>query len=155
MAIFRPNRHARRRPWRPGGAGRGVALALWLVLAGVPVVARADDGSDIRAVITSQIAAFQADDAKAAFAHASPTIQRLFGNPANFLRMVERGYPMIWRPGDVSFLGLRTERGRSLQRVMVRDAAGTLFVFDYEMVATPEGWRINGVFLLQDGLASA
>ena len=155
MAVFQAGGNEGCRFWRQRGGCCGVALAVWLALAGAPERARADDGSDIRAVIALQIAAFQNDDAEAAFAHASPTIQRLFGNPANFGRMVERGYPMIWRPGDVSFLGLRNERGRLLQRVMVRDGAGALFVFDYEMVASPEGWRINGVFLLQYGLASA
>lgn len=155
MAVFQAGGNEWCRFWRQRGGYCGVALAVWLALAGAPERARADDGSDIRAVIALQIAAFQNDDAEAAFAHASPTIQRLFGNPVNFGRMVERGYPMIWRPGDVSFLGLRNERGRLLQRVMVRDGAGALFVFDYEMVASPEGWRINGVFLLQDGLASA
>ncbi|MFM2356250.1 MAG: hypothetical protein RLZZ528_1986, partial [Pseudomonadota bacterium] len=29
-------------------------------------------------------------------------------------------------------------------------ADGSIFLFDYEMVAMPEGWRINGVFPVSD-----
>jgi hypothetical protein len=32
----------------------------------------------------------------------------------------------------------------------VRDADGSIFLFDYEMVAMPDGWRINGVFPVRD-----
>lgn len=118
----------------------GVTLALALG-AGV----RADDGTAIRGVIGDQIAAFAADDLGTAFGFASPMIQRMFRDPETFGRMVESGYPMIWRPDAVRYLGLREEGGRVLQRMGFRDAAGRFHVFDYEMIAGPEGWRINGV----------
>ena len=78
---------------------RFLALPMLLLLAfGAPVAAGAGDALDeadrqaIRSVIEAQLAAFQADDGETAFGFASPTIQEMFGNPANFLAMVRTGY---------------------------------------------------------------
>lgn len=108
--------------------------------------AMADDGSDIRSVIGDQIAAFAADDLTRAFDFASPMIQRMFRDPETFGRMVASGYPMIWRPEAVRYLDLHEENGRLLQRMGFRDAEGQFHLFDYEMIAGPDGWRINGVY---------
>lgn len=114
------------------------------LLAGTP--AMPDERADIRDVIGSQIAAFEASDVATAFDFASPMIQEMFHDPQTFGRMVETGYPMIWRPDAVRFLELREEGGRVLQRMGFRDGAGGFHLFDYEMIAGPDGWRINGVF---------
>lgn len=100
----------------------------------------------IRAVIEAQMQAFRSGDTGAAFAHASPMIQGMFGGVDGFGRMVSGQYPMIWQPGDVRFLGLRSEGGRPMQRIMLKDAAGALHLFDYEMTEIGGIWRINGVF---------
>lgn len=130
---------------------RAVLLVIALITAGLGA-ARAEDaaGEQIRGVIQSQIDAFLAEDAATAFTFASPTIKGIFMSPENFRRMVETGYPMIWKPSAVEFLGLREENGMTFQRVKVTDGAGAAFLFDYEMVALPEGWRINGVFPVRD-----
>lgn len=112
--------------------------------------ALADDGAEIRGVIGDQIAAFRADDLATAFGYASPTIQGMFRTPENFGRMVAGGYPMIWRPDAVSFLGLREEGGRPVQRMGFRDAAGGFHLFDYLMVEGADGWRIDGVVPVPD-----
>lgn len=116
-------------------------LCLGLVLA---LPARADEAA-IAAVIGAQMQAFRSGDPAAAFDHASPMIRRIFGSAENFGRMVATGYPPIWQPGAVRFLGLRDEGGRLQQRVEVADATGTRHYFDYEMVQTEDGWKINGV----------
>lgn len=105
-------------------------------------------------VISGQIAAFQADDLVTAFGFASPTIQGIFGDPARFGEMVQQGYPMVWRPAEVEFLSLETIDGRLWQGVMMRDQSGQSHYLDYEMIETPEGWKINGVRFRQppDGL---
>jgi hypothetical protein len=108
--------------------------------------ASADDGSDIRSVIGDQIAAFAADDLPTAFDFASPMIQRMFNDPETFGRMVATGYPMIWRPDAVRYLDLHEEDGRMLQRMGFRDGSGQFHLFDYDMIAGPDGWRINGVY---------
>ncbi|MCV3271527.1 DUF4864 domain-containing protein [Roseobacter sp. WL0113] len=104
--------------------------------------------ADIRATINSQLDAFQADDFGAAFEFASPNIQRLFGTPENFQRMVTQGYPMVWRPADVRYLELREEGSTYAQRVMITDRQGRVHVLEYRMLETGAGWRINGVQIL-------
>ncbi len=119
-----------------------VAMVLWF--AANP--STGDDGGDIQGVIGEQIEAFGAGDLQTAYGFASPMIQNMFPTPEIFGRMVREGYPMIWRPDDVRFLDLREESGLLLQRVEFRDSDGRMHLFDYEMIAGPNGWRINGVY---------
>lgn len=103
----------------------------------------------IEGTIRDQIEAFQADDFAEAFTFASPNIQMLFRDADNFGTMVKNGYPMVWRPDEFRFLELREVAGNLWQKVLVRDAAGTVHILDYQMIQTTEGWRINGVQLLR------
>ena len=57
------------------------------------------ENPEIRGVIQSQLDAFLADDVNTAFTFAAPNIKRMFGSAENFGRMVQNGYPMVWRPG--------------------------------------------------------
>ncbi|MEI6797842.1 MAG: DUF4864 domain-containing protein [Pseudomonadota bacterium] len=106
--------------------------------------ARAQEGP-IQATILAQIEAFEADDFARAFTFASPNIHALFGTPEAFGKMVREGYPMVWRPADVTMLDLRFIGGAYWQRVRVSDAKGRSFWLDYQMIERPEGWRINAV----------
>lgn len=110
---------------------------------------------EIESVISRQMEAFLDDDVATAFGFASPAIKRLFGTPENFGAMVRRGYPMVWRPAEVTFLGLERSDGALVQNVMVRDGAGAVHVLAYEMIETAEGWQINGVRILPAIGASA
>lgn len=121
------------------------SLAAALLLA---LPAQAQD-NPIAQVITDQLTAFQADDFDAAFTYASPNIKRLFGTPQRFGQMVRDGYPMVYRPAEVTMLESRDMGGRTEQRVMIRDQAGRLHMLSYQMIETPEGWQINGVQLLR------
>ena len=112
-------------------------------------VAAVAQGREIEGVISGQIEAFQADDFARAFTFASPSIQMIFRTPENFGRMVTGGYPMVWRPAEVEYLGMREERGAPVQRVQIVDAQGRVHMLDYYMIETPEGWKINGVELLK------
>ncbi len=114
-------------------------------------VAIAEDavGPAMRQTITNQLDAFENDDLERAFSYAAPGIQTLFGNPQNFGMMVKNGYPMVWRPGAVTFLDLHAKRGGTWQKVAITDAAGHTHVLDYEVVETPEGIRIGAVEVLQ------
>jgi Domain of unknown function (DUF4864) len=110
----------------------------------------------VRSVIQGQIDAFIARDPVTAFTFASPMIKGMFGTPENFGMMVSSGYPMIWSPSSVKYLGLRDVAGRQIQRVMVTDGAGATFLFDYDMIEVPpDGWKINGVFPVPDQGAGA
>lgn len=101
-------------------------------------------------IIAAQIAAFQNDDFDTAFGYASAFIQHIFGTPDRFGQMVMTGYPMVHRPASVRYLDLINRAGAQFQRVLVTDQAGALFVLEYEMIATANGLRINGVLLVRD-----
>lgn len=120
------------------------ALLIWL---GIGTALPAQE-ADIQATIDSQLQAFQGDDFSAAFEFASPNLQRLFQTPENFQRMVTQGYPMVWRPGEVRYLELREQDSTFWQRVMITDQSGRVHILDYRMLETGEGWRINGVQIL-------
>ena len=120
---------------------------LWAGLASAEDTLAPEPG--IEATIGGQIDAFLVDDFAQAFTFASPNIQGMFGSSELFGQMVRQGYPMVWRPGDVQFLELRNVAGNLWQRVLIRDQAGGVHMLDYQMVETVDGWRINGVQILQ------
>lgn len=132
---------------------RNMILGLTLAL-GMATALPAQE-ADIQATITSQLDAFQADDFVGAFQFASPNIQRLFGTPENFERMVTQGYPMVWRPGEVRYLELEQQGGTYAQRVMITDQSGRVHVLEYRMLETGAGWRINGVQILDSAELNA
>lgn len=103
---------------------------------------------DIQAVIDRQLSAFLEDDFAKAMEFASPVLKQYFGTPENFQRMVTQGYPMVWRPGTVDFLEHREEGGIHWQRVLIKDQQGRMHLLDYRMLMTADGWRINGVQIL-------
>ena len=112
-------------------------------------------GTEIEGVISDQLEAFKADNFAQAFEFASPNIRGIFRTPENFGRMVTQGYPMVWRPGEVTYLELRKENGSFWQKVQIVDAKGRIHVLDYRMLKTPNGWKINGVQLLESVGVSA
>lgn len=121
------------------------ACAMLLALAGM---VRAQDRGAIEDVIGGQLEAFNQRDVEMAWTYASPMIQGMFGNSANFGMMVQRGYPMVWTNSDVRYLELREIGGRLWQKVMVRDENGGMHILDYQMIETESGWQINGVSIL-------
>jgi Domain of unknown function (DUF4864) len=135
-------------------------LAFAATLAGIlafsPLSAQEADSGAIQTVIQGQMDAFTAKDPVAAFTFASPMIKGMFGSPDNFGSMVSSSYPMIWSPTSVKYLGTRQAGAMLLQRVLVTDASGKSFLFDYDMVEVPpDGWKINGVYPVPDAGAGA
>ncbi len=124
------------------------AFAVWLCVVLSPLGALAQD-AEIKGVISSQLDAFQVDDFERAFTFASPNIKRMFRTPENFGSMVQRGYPMVWRPSDVRFGALEMSRGQLVQKVFLVDQQGAQYVALYTMAETGEGWKINGVEILR------
>lgn len=104
--------------------------------------------ADIRSTISRQFEAFIADDFATAFTFASPSLQQFFQSADNFGMMVTQGYPMVWRPAEVTYLELREEAGTFWQKVQIIDAEGRAHYLEYRMIETPEGWRISGVQIL-------
>lgn len=130
-----------------------VASCLWFATASADETLPPEAG--IEATITAQIDAFLKDDFAEAFSYASPNIQSFFGSSDRFGQMVRNGYPMVWRPGDVQYLELRDISGALWQKVLIRDQQGGSHVLDYQMIETAEGWKINGVQILEEPGVSA
>jgi len=136
--------------WRPP-----FLAAFCAVLMLAPQLAAADgpppaERTAIQDVIKRQLGAFARDDAGAAFAIASPMIQRMFGNPANFLAMVKSGYPRLYRHRWAEFGELAVMTGELVQSVKFTGADGHQALALYAMIKDGTGaWRINGCRLLQ------
>lgn len=126
-----------------------VVLVMGAVLGAGPArAADTADASAIRAVIQSQLRAFMADDGEGAFSHASPGIRRMFGTPENFMAMVRRGYPQVYRPRSVEFVDVLTRGGHLVQRVRIVGPDGGAVMAYYPMEQQPDGtWRIDGCYL--------
>ena len=120
-----------------------LVLAAFIAFASPPVSAQAPDESALRSAITRQLDALNRSDQDQAFAIASPMIQKMFQDAPTFMRMVQAGYPQIFRSRTHRFLKLDTSDGRLIQRVLIESAAGTV-VARYEMVEIDGVWRING-----------
>ena len=107
------------------------------------------DQAAIRSVIEAQIEAFRRDDGAAAFSFASPTIQRMFGTPAQFMAMVRSGYQPVYRPREVDFRDPASIASGWNQPVVVVGPDGRAYLAIYEMQLQPDGvWRINGCRLV-------
>lgn len=119
-----------------------LAMAVWVAGLG----ARAEPAADIQTVIDGQFEAFAKDDLDRAYGFASPMIQSYFPTPQIFGRLVQDKYPVIWTARTVTYLGLRQEGARMIERVQVIGADGALGQFDYEMIEVDGKWRINGVW---------
>lgn len=124
------------------------AVLTGIVMWSIAAFGAAADPKEMQSVIDRQLEAFQADDFAAALEFASPVLKQYFGTPENFGRMVTQGYPMVWRPGTVRYLESREDAGVHWQRVMITDQQGAVHILDYRMTSTNDGWRINGVRIL-------
>jgi len=133
--------------------GRVPRLIVLLLSLSLPCQARAGDASvgsadtaAIRAVISDQLGAFLRDDGAGAFADASPTIQRVFHDPATFMEMVRTGYQSVYRARSVEFRDLGMMESRLIQQIYMTGPDGIPVLALYEMQRQPDGsWRINGV----------
>ena len=99
----------------------------------------------IRQAVSAQLTALQQDDAPLAFSYASPSIQRQFGTPENFLRMVKTAYPSVYRPRDVQFREIDPTEDGPVQKVFFFAPNGEPELGLYYMEKEADGnWKING-----------
>ena len=104
----------------------------------------AADAKAAQTVIQSQLNAFAADDAKRAFSYAAPSIRTQFGTADNFLLMVRQGYPMVYRPANVSFAKPELISGKLVQTVQFSDLEGAEWVATYHLERQRnKAWRIS------------
>ena len=108
------------------------------------------DRAEIRAVINQQLDAFRRDDARGAFALASPEVQRSFGTPERFMDTVRVAYRAVYRPSAVAFLEMVVMGRDIVQQLQVTDRAGAVWVAYYGMQRQKDGrWRTSGCHLVQ------
>ncbi len=135
---------------------RLLTLALLLALAAAPLRAQTAteaEAAQFRDIITAQIEAFRADDGPAAYTHAAPKIRQMFPTSDDFMALVKRGYPQVYRPEKFSFGPVTDEmRGQPTQRVTIVDGKGKVWTALYGFEKQPDGtWKINGVQMLDVG----
>jgi len=108
------------------------------------------DRAAIQKIISDQIAAFRRDDGDSAFGFAAPGIQRMFGNPENFMAMVRGGYQPVYRPRAFTFRDLVIVDENLIQVVAVTGPDGKRVTALYPMELQPDGsWRIAGCQLIE------
>jgi hypothetical protein len=130
-----------------------MCLAVLLSLACAPALANpvtSADVGEIRGVINRQIEAFRRDDARGAFALATPGVQQSFRTPEKFLDVVRMAYRAVYRPARVAFLDMLVLGDEVVQQVQITDRSGHVWVAYYAMQRQPDGsWRTNGCHLVQ------
>ena len=103
------------------------------------------DANAVRTVVEAQLAAFAADDAVKAFSYAAPNVRDAVGSPAGFMAMVQRGYPVVYRPVSVAFLKPTGKDDDVIQRVQMTDAEGESWLATYSLQRQKnKTWRITG-----------
>ena len=130
-------------------AGRRALLLLAIALTALPAFSQdrlsESDARAVRAVIEAQLDAFRNDDAERAFSYASDSIREAFQTPANFMEMVRRSYPVVYRPSRVAFEPALRLEGTVVQPVRFTDGEGHSWIAVYPMEHQADGaWRING-----------
>ena len=109
------------------------------------------DEKNVRAVVEGQLAAFAKDDATKAFSFAAPNVREAVGNAPDFLTMVRRDYPVVYRPASVAFLKVEGKDGDALQRVQMLDASGNSWLALYSLARQKDkSWRITGCVVVEN-----
>ena len=107
------------------------------------------DEKNVRSVIQAQLKAFAADNAREAFALATPALQTKFGTPETFMTMVRTSYPVVYAPGNVAFLKAEAQQADVIQRVQMTDQQGKAWLAVYSLQQQKDkGWRINGCVVI-------
>ncbi len=139
--------------FRVSSAWAAVAFLVLQALA-VPGYARtlpAADAAQVRSVVQSQLAAFAKDDAEKAFSFAAPNIRKTFGSAATFMAMVQRSYPVVYRPVSSAFLTVQGSGNQAIQRVQMQDAQGDAYLATYTLERQKnKTWRVTGCQVIEN-----
>ncbi len=123
------------------------AVAACLLLGPVHAVSplTPDDEKSVRAVVEGQLAALAKDDAVKAFSFAAPNVREAIGTATQFLAMVRRSYPVIYRPAATAYLKPEGHDNQVIQRVQIQDAGGNDWLAIYSLQRQKDKtWRISG-----------
>lgn len=118
-----------------------------------PGALTAEDERKIRTVIQGQLDALAKDDAVKAFSFAAPNVRETFMTAPRFLDMVQRGYPVVYRPASVAFLKAEgnSKGNLAFQRVQMTDQDGVPWLATYSLWRQKNGlWRITGCSVVEN-----
>jgi len=127
-------------------------MAVWLatavaaLLLASPAIAMTDaDENSVRVVVQAQLAALARDDAVAAYSFAAPNVRESVKSAAQFMAMVRKNYPAIYRPTSTAFLKPEDHHGQVIQRVQVIDESGSSWLALYSLQRQKDqSWLITG-----------
>lgn len=109
------------------------------------------DAKAVRQVVEAQLAALAVDDAVKAFSYAAPNVREAVGTAEGFLAMVQRGYPVVYRPATVAFLKANGKNDDVIQRVQMVDADGESWLAIYSLQRQKnKSWRITGCSVVEN-----
>ena len=102
----------------------------------------------IQQMVRDQLAAFERDDAEAAWKHVAPGLQQKFGGADRFLELVRKGYEPVYRPQKVTFRDIAMFDGQPAQWLDVIGPRGGAYRALYLLEKQPDGsWRTAGCLL--------
>ncbi len=109
----------------------------------------AQEWSDIRQVIQSQLDAFQRDDGEASYALAAPSVKERFPTPEAFNKMVRDNYSPIYNLREVKFLTPSIAQGRILQGIQFLSDENRLLLAVFTMERQQDkSWKIKACNLM-------
>lgn len=132
---------------RIAAAARWAAAALLATALAAVQPAQAEPLDETRAVIELQLDAFQRDAWDEAYGYAAPGVRSVYPNVESFAQMVQSGYPMVWRPQDVLFVGAYELDGRIVHRLRLIGPDGRAYVATYVLEPSDAGWLIAAVMI--------
>ena len=109
------------------------------------------DAQQVRHVIEAQLEAFAGDDADGAFETATPSVREAMGSSGRFLAMVRGAYPMVYRPGSVTFHKPEADDGNAIQMVEITDENSKSWLALFALERQPDAsWRISGCVVAEN-----
>ena len=106
------------------------------------------DKVSIKTVVSKQLQAFAEDNALEAFSYASPKIQSIFSSPDNFMIMVKKSYPSVYRPRNINIGMVEIYRGIPILLVYLVGPDGKFVTAKYTMQKqSNKQWKIDSCIL--------
>jgi Domain of unknown function (DUF4864) len=131
-----------------------MTILMWAGLATASLAEEvpAADAAEFQRIITAQIDAFKADDGATAYSFAAPSIQMIYPSSEGFMKMVQQGYPQVYRPQSYKFTGAMLDTaGRPSQKVLFVGPDGKAYSALYTMQKQPDGsWKIAACAIVRE-----
>lgn len=108
-----------------------------------------DESNGLQTIISGQLDAFSDNDFRKAFLFAHFSIVLMFETPENFAAMVQRDWPMLLSPKEVTFLESIEGSEVAEQDVKIVDQNGVAHYIRYFFTKSQGTWKISGVEMIR------